>query len=438
MIDNSRLLRLETSKTFHTPYSWDAALRFAVLVHGGDVTLDPGAWLLPLGMVPGLEAAGKKVEHLFRLADGRTVALFEPLAEGEATPISDPQAIAAMVAFRTLEEAVHDDLGLWTDRVSSRLAPFKLIQCPLCGGTEFTTVDLASAWCDRCNTRFQVRQTCGDPGFVVDAEWSMGSWREARYVMPKTESMSLYMVMKHGGGDPLDLTYSRRGCQDDCRPDAIALTDGSDGTLRMGLHRCHIGDVYEWGIQGRPPAPEQVYREQLYVTKIDGRCWPESATLRTLALSVDERHALRNAAAAVRGKWVGLAEELDRLADRPASPPMINPCHKYLPPLSALKPGEQYLLHRWLVTQHEAIGQAGYRYQVAWPIWYVVKPLPDPQYYRDEWEVIRRDICPVCGGQVLPEHVTATSDTGPHHWCRQSWKELGWTLPDEPVVEEGE
>src|SRR5690606_30201054 len=143
-------------------------------------------------------------------------------------------------------------------------------------------------------------------------------WHQARYVMPKTDAMSLYMVMKHGGGDPLDLTYSRRGCRDDCRPDAIALTDGSDGTLWMGLHRCHIGDVYEWGIQGRPPAPEQVYREQLYVTKIDGHCWPESATLRTLALSVDERHALRNAAAAVRGKWVGLAEELDQLADRPA------------------------------------------------------------------------------------------------------------------------
>jgi DNA-directed RNA polymerase subunit RPC12/RpoP len=48
--------------------------------------------------------------------------------------------------------------------------PFDFIACPTCGGKEFTSLSLGSAWCDNCNTQFSVRHTAGDPGCVVDAD----------------------------------------------------------------------------------------------------------------------------------------------------------------------------------------------------------------------------------------------------------------------------
>ena len=42
------------------------------------------------------------------------------------------------------------------------------MKCPVCGGENFTSLSHSSVWCDRCNVRFVVRCTGGDPGCVID------------------------------------------------------------------------------------------------------------------------------------------------------------------------------------------------------------------------------------------------------------------------------
>lgn len=47
--------------------------------------------------------------------------------------------------------------------------PFNFIDCPVCGGKEFTSHSMSSIWCSTCNARFLVKHTAGDPGCVVHA-----------------------------------------------------------------------------------------------------------------------------------------------------------------------------------------------------------------------------------------------------------------------------
>ena len=42
------------------------------------------------------------------------------------------------------------------------------MKCPVCGGEDFTSLSHSSVWCDKCNVKFVVRHTGGDPGCVVD------------------------------------------------------------------------------------------------------------------------------------------------------------------------------------------------------------------------------------------------------------------------------
>lgn len=51
-----------------------------------------------------------------------------------------------------------------------RINPFEWehFRCPLCGSHDFTSVNHAGVYCDNCNCRFNVRDTAGDPGCVVD------------------------------------------------------------------------------------------------------------------------------------------------------------------------------------------------------------------------------------------------------------------------------
>lgn len=60
-------------------------------------------------------------------------------------------------------------MALKTDSYSS-IQPFWHIDCPVCGGDDFTELGTGGGvWCDECNTQFKVRGTSGDPGCVVDA-----------------------------------------------------------------------------------------------------------------------------------------------------------------------------------------------------------------------------------------------------------------------------
>ena len=59
-------------------------------------------------------------------------------------------------------------MALKTDPISS-IQPFWHIDCPVCGGDDFTECGTGGGiYCDVCNAEFRVRGTSGDPGCVVD------------------------------------------------------------------------------------------------------------------------------------------------------------------------------------------------------------------------------------------------------------------------------
>lgn len=59
-------------------------------------------------------------------------------------------------------------MALKTEPLSS-IQPFWHIDCPVCGGDDFTEMGTGGGvWCDQCNAEFRVRGTSGDAGCVVD------------------------------------------------------------------------------------------------------------------------------------------------------------------------------------------------------------------------------------------------------------------------------
>ncbi len=46
---------------------------------------------------------------------------------------------------------------------------WKHLTCPYCGGSEYTSLDYAAVYCDRCHVRFRVEQATEEPGCVVRA-----------------------------------------------------------------------------------------------------------------------------------------------------------------------------------------------------------------------------------------------------------------------------
>ncbi|MFZ0547297.1 MAG: hypothetical protein WAM60_17765, partial [Candidatus Promineifilaceae bacterium] len=207
------------------PSRWDIQARYALRLPDETLTLPTGTWLLALPRVGDDDQS--PLPH-YRLADGRVVALEAPLTGDQVVSLTDPQALVALNAYRPLEQALLEDWGLWTEHVD-RNPPFRLIQCPLCGGTDFTTVAFAEVWCDGCQAQFIVRHTAGDAGFVLDATWRYLNYRAARYLIPRSDSLLMTMVFKNSG-DPLDRTHDRHCHREDCTAEQTALTDGQDGT----------------------------------------------------------------------------------------------------------------------------------------------------------------------------------------------------------------
>jgi hypothetical protein len=126
---------LQQPLTAHSPGRWNLHLRYAIRLPDETVELLAGTWLLSLG---------EDDSPHYRLADGRVVALDAPLTAEQAAPLTDLQAIAALTVYRPLEQAVLEDWGLHVEHIDSN-PPFRLIQCPLCSGTDFVTVDFAEA-----------------------------------------------------------------------------------------------------------------------------------------------------------------------------------------------------------------------------------------------------------------------------------------------------
>ena len=427
MQEVKRVLCLQEDRTFRRPRSWNAHVRYATLVGGQEVTIEAGTWLLELGATSVWTGSDRpETEHLYRLATGKVVAQDRSLAEDEAVEVSDPQAVTAMNAFRTPEDAILQDWGIALETQCQRLPPFALIKCPLCSGAVFTSLDLASAWCDRCNARFTVRPTAGDPGFVVDARWSHYSFLSARYIMPRSNSLYLCLVLKDSL-DPRDMTHDPDGAcwsaarEGRCHPDAPWLTDGDVG-LRPGLHRCMVGTLYDWDLHGRVPTPEELSEGCWPGWEIDGQWWPHCATVRALRLEMDERRCLEGAAARLgRDHHPVSANLLAQLARIGRRPPLLFQVR--LPPISALQEDEYYLLHHWAVAEAEHC-----RDRQAWPVWYVVRPVVDERGHVDGWDLVRRDICPKCNQPVQPDDLAAEKNQWdiPHGSCRDVWGKTGW------------
>lgn len=421
-MENRRVLCLTEATTFHQLRTWEFHARYALQRGGQEVTVPAGAWLVELGLSE--TRPDQKNEYLYRMPSGEVVALDAPLPERLCTEVTDPQAIKAMNAYRSLDTILEKDFGVSLQQTCRGLPPFALIQCPLCSGTSFTTVDLASAWCDRCNAAFYVRPTAGDPGFVVDATWEHYNPLAALYVLPRTDKLLSTLVLKDSG-DPRDM--SRERCSSECRSGPIQLTDGSTG-LRPRLHCCQIGTLYDWRrIYGRVPAPEDLGGGWSW--EIDGHAWPAAATMRALPLSHSERRALELAANALKKELSGAAGEIDDILRVRPQPPSV--FEAVLPDVRNLQGEERYLLHHWLTMPSHSPPEA---YETALPVWYVVTPVIEDRYLTG-WKVIHRDICPWCADPVIPEEFVLESAGRskrelPHGFCREAWEKTGWRLPD--------
>jgi hypothetical protein len=359
------------------------------------------------------------------------VALEAPLSDDQAVPLTDPQAFAALNAYRPLEQALLEDWGLWTEHVDHN-PPFRLIQCPLCGGTDFTTVAFAEVWCDGCQAQFTVRHTAGDAGFVLDATWRHLNYRAARYLVPRSESLLMTMVFKNSG-DPLDLTHDRYCHREDCTAKQTSLTDGQDGTLRAGLHACALGDVYDWSFYGHAPT---VYQPDSHgshdLVWPDGRkeLWPGTAFVPVTGLAWEERRILESTAAQLKqhapdGRYRDdLIANLKKLAERPSRAPYV-PSRSPWPHRENLAEGEKCLLHRWLLKQDEQHGLT-----TATPVWLVVIDISKDSF-SPRWQVMRDNICIACGLPVMAAETEMKVDRRrpwetPHGYCREMWLQHGW------------
>jgi hypothetical protein len=421
--------------TAKRPTRWDIQMRYAMRLPDKTVDLPAGTWLLALPEAAG----GRPGPPHYRLADGAIICLDAPLTAAQAEPLTDPQAVTALAAYRSLEGAIAEEWGLEVEQVD-RNAPFRLIQCPLCAGTEFVTVGFSGVWCDCCQAEFHVRHTAGDPGFVVDCTWAHYQPTAARYLLPRSDELVLTMVCKHGGGDPNDLTHDKH-CHGDCTPERVALTSSQDSAIRAGLHACVIGDVYDWSFYGQVPTVynhnRQGYHQLIWP---DGReeAWPRSAFVSVSGFSWEDKQKATSAAAMLAECTPAgysaafgslryrdeLAAFLRQWAGRPSHPPSV--AHRGVwPKRSQLQDGERYLLHRWLVRREQEAG-----WITVAPVWLVVADAAQEKYDK-RWRVIRADICPHCGRPVSQEEWASKSGGKqpwdvPHGYCRELWARHNW------------
>jgi len=417
-----KLYQLVSELTCRRPARWQIQSRYALQIPGRELTLPAGAWLLELPA----ESAGAESENiLYRLADGTLVALPRPLTDSEAAPVENPEAVQAMAAYRSLEQAALEDWGVRVEHIDNH-PPFKLIKCPLCWGTDFTSVDFAQVWCDTCNVTFTVRQTAGDPGWVLETWLSTTLSDVSRYLLPRTSDLWLTMVLKDSG-DPLDLAHGEHCWRDDCTPAQVALT-GPDSALQPGLHACHVGTLYDWSLNGRVPVHYDYDRHGSQTLHWpDGREeeWPGTAFVPTSHLTHDERRDLEQVVRELErqvgddtvGYRQGLLGTVKALLARPVAAPHVA-YRVPFPDAGLLHEGEKYLLHSWLLKK-----DGRYRLVYAFPVWLVVTAWDGDA---GGWRVVHANVCPSCGHSVLAEQPAGDGDNLSHRWCQELWEETGW------------
>jgi hypothetical protein len=254
------VFRLNEEVHFESPRAWSVQARCAfVYREGGPFTAESGRLAIYLGPRSFFDGQEDQAEHLYRFSDGR-FGVLTTSPDGRFTPVKDPEIVALAAQVKTLPELIAEK-GLALDTVS-RLDPFTLITCPLCRGTEFTTMDLASVWCNTCNARFTTRMTAGDPGVVVDADPAYYHAARARYVIPR-QDLTLTVVLKDFGYS----SHPEGKCGDYCVNGTTYEERAARGyyvsaptSLRDPDHWCGL-EVYDWSLYGKAERPDGGNRE---------------------------------------------------------------------------------------------------------------------------------------------------------------------------------
>ncbi len=345
---------LNEAVRFVPPVAWSIQVRCAVAHRGEAFTAPAGTLVIHKG-VEGSPGA----LHTYRLAGDARVGVLDIPPDDRFRPVDDEQMVGMAGQIKDLPELLREK-GLRVESLS-RLEPFTVIRCPMCAGTEFVTVDLASVWCDVCNTRFETRTTAGDPGVVIDAHMDHYAPWYAHYIVPR--SLTATLVIK-------DFGYSSHPdgvCGDYCVNGDKEVSSPSG--LRSSTEPCGL-EVYDWSLYGRPELGNS-YRQ------------PRPLYVRGQRLDVHERvYALKSV-------------------------------HSRLPSVSLLADGvgDPAKRERWhLIFDPPA----------ASPVWWKVRPLVEEALHGGMsltgWDVVDRSLCPQC---LQP---ASARDHRYCNWAKLGWK----------------
>ena len=381
------VFRLNQEVHFEPPRAWSVQARYAFVYHeGGPLAAETGRLVIYLGPRHFFDGQGDRVEHLYRFSDGRVGVLDGP-PDGHFTPVEDPEVVTLAAQVKALPELVAEK-GLSLETIS-RLDPFTLIACPLCRGTEFTTVDLAGVWCDTCNTQFTTRRTAGDPGVVVDADPAYYWPVQARYIIPRCD-LTLTVVLKDFGYS----SHPEGKCGDYCVNGTTYEERTERGyhvsaptSLRDPGHWCGL-EVYDWSLYGQA-------------------CGEPSRT--TEKPDWNDRE-LRDI--------VGASDAASRIYGKKVR-------SNRLPSVDLLAEGEPGSEGRewWYLAD------VLYNRDLSWwPVWWKVRAEMEPAPYGEGtvvkgWVVTDRTLCPGC---LRP---AGEGDHGHCHWDEMGWRPEEETLP---------
>lgn len=368
----SKLYRLTEAVRFEPRRAWSVQARYALAYSEGSAfTAEAGRLVIYLTALSSSDGKRTREEHVYRLSDGR-IGVLETPPDDRFALVADQEAVALARQVRSLPEMLAEK-GLRLDALSP-LDPFTLVRCPMCGGTDFLTLDLASVWCGTCNVRFKTRSTAGDPGVVVDAHLEHYIPVRARYIVPR--SLTLTIVLKDFGYT----SHPKGVCGDYCANSDADVRPPAG--LRPDTRPCGL-EVYDWSLYG--------------------------------ALDCDDRHRHRTPLV-VEGETVNVRDRVYALrsvhSDR-------------LPALDLLAGTDVEERQWWYLVDgvsYEPEGRQGW-HPIWWKVQAVTEESPSGGFRVKRWKAVDRTLCPQC---LQP------AEEGDHDYC--NWRKLGWEpQPVEPA-----
>ena len=396
-------------------------IRYAIVNKGNQYVLPAGKLVVYLGE--------EKGQYIYRSAEGQILISSNLLIPGEQVEqVDDIEVITAMNSFFTHEDYLAKR-GLKFDTPTYDHSPFSMIKCPMCGGTNFYTMEHGEVSCD-CGTFFKIRFTGGDPGAVIDATIEEYNWRQAKFIIPANNKFHFSATVKLS----LASMFPSR-----VEGNNNNTTDGQSSTIRAGVNKDLIYEVYKWSFWGDVPE----FRDISHAVRnnfSENRDWLRSSTVDVLpnrSKWVNDKHLLKRLLHLTEKNTPDdsyTIEYLQKLIDLPSKTPYINvPRHRELPDMKILKEGEYYLLHHWALYKDQ------YSDLSACPVWYIVKPRLVECV--TEFDVIEDAICPICGEIVTQENMKAFGEVkdyenywneteDPHGGCFVFWNLTGWCLPE--------